>query len=1092
MNGLPAQQDSKNILRYWFDVEALMYPDLPKDEKRKPVRCIREGDPLPWASFPYLDFPDDWKFFVYFGLIRCSVLETELFDLFRPDKQEERYSGNHERKARRDNTFLLAIEVSGAGRPRIDSLQLAAFSVAFARRKNGKAPSYSAVAGAVKEKAATLLAEHENGPVGVGWFDALTELLISELNWRPRELMAQERLYARWVPLVTQNRKRIKTAPELDPVNSFFLDDIALVLNSAENDGLSAQVLRYLATEIADDKKIDVTQLPAVDLLLAAENFSLGRWPSTFPLFLMQQVAVNTALRELRDGGIFSVNGPPGTGKTTLLMDTIAARIVERAQVLATFDRPSDAFRPSDLGIDYPINEKGKVPKGSYYRLDERLLDFGIVVASANNNAVENITRALPDIKKVDAKSVTLDGAPFDYFARTAESILNAEVQINTHKTPANEDIEQDEASEEEGEVDVVEKVRCWGLLSVPLGNQTNRNLVADRLGPFSDHGFVNTLKAIPLEDLDWNQARSRFRDAVAEVERIRARIIQYDKSGPALRQAREKLEVARKHAHSLTEQLSRVRATLSELNFNINDKKDILRVNGNARDQLRRDWPWWRQLFTYIFKREAFDAFHAKRTVLVDNDEKFRSSLSALMTSREIAREKVSSLTQQVESAKQSAIDAENKVGQIDAQRYKLSKELGEAAFDMEVFETLATEVQQKSLPRSNASYHEARARVLVAALHLHKAFMKQAIEPFRTNFQLALAMIKREAFVRTILPEMGPHLWATFFLAVPVVSSTFASISRCFADLGEGQIGLLLIDEAGQAVPYHALGAIWRSKRALVVGDPLQVEPTITMDEKLDAEMLRHHRASADYLVTQYSAQHLADRGNRHGSSVPCNGKPLWVGSPLRVHHRCVEPMFSLANRIAYNNQMVFGPSRKKEIEDTRTRPLYGATRWFDIVAQDFEEHFSPKQARYAFDIVKRYRREGWVRSVDGLPDIFIISPFKTVALGMHHLLEEQKEEWVLRVDEDVFAKWIKQHVGTVHAFQGKECESVIFLLGGCRDGAIKWATGAPNIINVAVTRAKRRLYVIGDRNRWMRFGYGEKLGAAVPLDAESLLEV
>lgn len=59
-----------------------------------------------------------------------------------------------------------------------------------------------------------------------------------------------------------------------------------------------------------------------------------------------------------------------------------------------------------------------------------------------------------------------------------------------------------------------------------------------------------------------------------------------------------------------------------------------------------------------------------------------------------------------------------------------------------------------------------------------------------------------------------------------------------------------------------------------------------------------------------------------------------------------------------------------------------------------------------------------------------------------------------------------------GTVHTFQGKEAEHVIFLLGGDprQPGVISSFAGAePNLINVAVTRARRRLYVIGDRRFW-----------------------
>lgn len=38
---------------------------------------------------------------------------------------------------------------------------------------------------------------------------------------------------------------------------------------------------------------------------------------------------------------------------------------------------------------------------------------------------------------------------------------------------------------------------------------------------------------------------------------------------------------------------------------------------------------------------------------------------------------------------------------------------------------------------------------------------------------------------------------------------------------------MGWFLLDEAGQACPQYALGAIWRARRAIVIGDPLKIPP-------------------------------------------------------------------------------------------------------------------------------------------------------------------------------------------------------------------------------------------------------------------------
>ena len=103
-------------------------------------------------------------------------------------------------------------------------------------------------------------------------------------------------------------------------------------------------------------------------------------------------------------------------------------------------------------------------------------------------------------------------------------------------------------------------------------------------------------------------------------------------------------------------------------------------------------------------------------------------------------------------------------------------------------------------------------------------------------------------------------------------------------------GVIGTLIVDEAGQAQPQMAVGALYRSRRAMIVGDPKQVEPVVTEDLNLlksafdDQELL-------PYKSKTISVQSLADKLNHFGTYLD-NGTdyPEWVGCPLLVHRRCI----------------------------------------------------------------------------------------------------------------------------------------------------------------------------------------------------------
>lgn len=96
------------------------------------------------------------------------------------------------------------------------------------------------------------------------------------------------------------------------------------------------------------------------------------------------------------------------------------------------------------------------------------------------------------------------------------------------------------------------------------------------------------------------------------------------------------------------------------------------------------------------------------------------------------------------------------------------------------------------------------------------------------------------------------------------------------------------------------------------------------------------------------------------------------------------------------------------------------------------------------------------------------FAVSPFRDVA---RHLRQ--------RAEHPVHAGMTG---GTVHTIQGREADTVILVLGGHpgRPGARAWASAKPNLLNVAVSRARQRLYVIGDHDAWAGLPHFRELAA------------
>ncbi|GAA4256473.1 DEAD/DEAH box helicase [Dactylosporangium darangshiense] len=320
-----------------------------------------------------------------------------------------------------------------------------------------------------------------------------------------------------------------------------------------------------------------------------------------------------------------------------------------------------------------------------------------------------------------------------------------------------------------------------------------------------------------------------------------------------------------------------------------------------------------------------------------------------------------------------------------------------------------------------------------------------------------------------RDIAEDAALAAWQSLFFVVPVVSTTFASYARLFGHLGKEALGWLLIDEAGQATPQNAVGALWRTRRAVVVGDPLQLEPITTLPFRAEQAIRTELGVDEQWLTSRTSVQRLADRLTPLGTHLPADGDTTWVGVPLTVHRRCDRPMFDIVNTIAYDGLMINGTGDAARERFNARYPTLPESKWIDVVGATAQGHWIPDEGRQLDRILRALADLGLDMS-----EVMVIGPFRDIA----------------RQIGGQARRYPALTAGTVHTAQGKQADVVVLVLGGnpARPGARRWAASRPNLLNVAVSRAKRRLYVIGNREAWSSQRYFKTLAADLPSTSAS----
>ncbi|QHW35990.1 hypothetical protein GZH82_00660 [Staphylococcus ursi] len=114
-------------------------------------------------------------------------------------------------------------------------------------------------------------------------------------------------------------------------------------------------------------------------------------------------------------------------------------------------------------------------------------------------------------------------------------------------------------------------------------------------------------------------------------------------------------------------------------------------------------------------------------------------------------------------------------------------------------------------------------------------------------------------------------------------------------------------------QAIPQAAVGAIQRAQHLVAVGDPVQIEPVVTIDRNLIDFVRKAFNVPERLVSIESSVQTLSDGANLYGYWKGEDAEKQWIGIPLWVYRRCLNPMFTISNTIAICEGARYSRSRR-----------------------------------------------------------------------------------------------------------------------------------------------------------------------------------
>ncbi|WP_338421694.1 AAA domain-containing protein [Nostoc flagelliforme] len=294
-------------------------------------------------------------------------------------------------------------------------------------------------------------------------------------------------------------------------------------------------------------------------------------------------------------------------------------------------------------------------------------------------------------------------------------------------------------------------------------------------------------------------------------------------------------------------------------------------------------------------------------------------------------------------------------------------------------------------------------------------------------------------------IAENLDEHI-KSLSLIFPVITCTLLSIRKMIPWIEEC-VDRTIVDEAGMIDQHKTFPLLVQSRKAIIVGDPLQIEPIITLSDQRrenyrQIAFLNRGLTEIDYHRYSPEEEYTATTYHR-AAGASGEGEDKGKGIRLKEHYRCQPSIIQYCNVIT---------DYDLEIKTIPVNSLVES----HLIAYDVEgnirNNVNEVEITAVCEIIEHLCKQGY-----SLEDIGVISPFKVHAAALRERLIKK------------FPKLNLKSVGTIHTFQGSEKKVIILSTKVCRpQDNVYWINKRPNLLNVAVSRAKELFILVGNLYR------------------------